>query len=82
LDAVAPAVGAGGALVYSVCTVSPDETNRVVDAFVLAWPGWSIGDPRALPRPPHEDLLDGSALRTYPHRHDADAFFGVRLERP
>jgi len=81
LDAVLPAVAPGGALVYSVCTFAPDETDRVVDAFVAAKPEWSVIDPRTLARPIHEDLLDGKALRTYPHRHEADAFFGVRLER-
>ncbi len=81
LDSVLPAVNPGGALIYSVCTFAPAETDKVVEAFTAAHPEWSLADPRALSRPPHEDLLDGSALRTYPHRHDADAFFGVRLER-
>ncbi len=81
LDAVAPAVRPGGALVYSVCTFSADETDRPVEAFVAAHEDFAVADPRTLPAPPHHELLDGSALRTYPHRHDADAFFAVRLER-
>lgn len=81
LESVVPAVGKGGALVYSVCTFAPSETDRVVEAFVAAHPEWSVVDPRTLVPPPHEDLLDGSVLRTYPHRHEADAFFGVRMER-
>jgi len=85
LESLAPAVKPGGALVYAVCTFTPLETHKVVNAFVASDAGRAHGlrvvDGRPfLPDLP-DDALDGYALRMYPHRHDADAFYAVRLER-
>lgn len=81
LDAVVPALEVGGALVYSVCTFSPEETDGVVQELLSACPELKVVDPRAAATGLAPELLDGDALRSYPHRHDADGFFGVRLER-
>jgi 16S rRNA (cytosine967-C5)-methyltransferase len=84
LEAVAPAVRPGGVLVYAVCTFTAEETHSVVEAFSAGEVARSLGFGAAAPVPElglGPDLFDGPALRTYPHRHDADAFFAVRLER-
>jgi len=85
LEALAPAVKPGGALVYAVCTFAPVETHKAVNAFlagdVARSHGFRVVDGRPhLPGLP-DDALDGYALRMYPHRHDADSFYAVRLER-
>jgi 16S rRNA (cytosine967-C5)-methyltransferase len=80
LRAVAPAVAPNAALVYSVCSFTQLETDAVVADFLATDERFRTADPRAvLPSVAH-DLLDGDVMRTYPHRHDMDAFFAVRLE--
>lgn len=76
----ASALRPGGALVYSVCTVAPEENEAVVDAFLAREPAFRRTPADALP-PALAPLLEGGALRTWPHRHDADGFFAVRFER-
>jgi len=81
LRAVAPAVAPNAALVYSVCSFAELETDTVVAEFLDADDAFALSDPRAVLPAAMEPLLDGSVLRTYPHRHDMDAFFAARLER-
>lgn len=83
LDAVAERVVRGGCLVYSVCSCLPEEGPGLVEAFLAEHRDFTIEDPRvAAPALPWADALapDGS-LRTFPHRHGADAFYAVRLRR-
>jgi 16S rRNA (cytosine967-C5)-methyltransferase len=69
----------GGALVYSVCSIAPEEGERVVRAFLEANRDFKIDS-----RPPnrHEiaDLLatDGS-MRTRPDLGGLDGFYAARL---
>lgn len=81
LRSVAPAVAPNGALVYSVCSFAELETDAVIGRFLSEEDAFSLADPRAVLPAAVEPLLDGSVLRTYPHRHDMDAFFAARLER-
>jgi len=81
LEGVAGAVAADGLLVYSTCSLEPEETDDVVAAFLAAHPEFRPDDPRmALPQA--ADLVDGQGyLRTWPHRHGTDGFFVARLRR-
>jgi 16S rRNA (cytosine967-C5)-methyltransferase len=65
LDAAARATKPGGTLVYSVCTVSPQEGSEQIDAFKAR----------------HPDLSETSQRQTLPHRDHTDGFFIARLER-
>jgi 16S rRNA (cytosine967-C5)-methyltransferase len=70
-----------GALVYSTCTLTPEENEAVIDTLLSRTPELRRSPLAALP-PSLTPLLDADgALRTLPHRHDADGFFAVRLER-
>jgi 16S rRNA (cytosine967-C5)-methyltransferase len=80
LSHAAAALRPGGALVYSVCTFTPEENEAVVDAFLAREPAFRRTPEHALP-PALQPLVEGGALRTWPHRHDADGFFAARLER-
>ena len=66
LDAGARAVRPGGLLVYSTCTISPDENERVTAAFLES-------------RPEFEP--DGEARQTLPHRDRTAGFYIARLRR-
>jgi 16S rRNA (cytosine967-C5)-methyltransferase len=82
LDSVARYVEPGGALVYSVCTMTPEETTDVVASLLEAHTDFALDDPRAfLPLAAAELVGDDLALRTLPHLHGCDGFFAVRMTR-
>ncbi|MCK6527365.1 16S rRNA (cytosine(967)-C(5))-methyltransferase RsmB [Myxococcota bacterium] len=76
LEAAAGAVAPGGRLVYAVCSPMPAEGEAVVQRFLAAHAGWV----RVAAGPPEMRTAAGD-LRTWPHRHDTDAFFASVLER-
>jgi 16S rRNA (cytosine967-C5)-methyltransferase len=82
LDNVAGLVRPGGVLLYSLCTLTPEETEGVVAAFLAGHPEFVREDLRPL-FPNWQELFDDQgALRTLPHRHGGmDAFFAVRLRK-
>lgn len=82
LDSVARYVEDDGALVYSVCTLTPEETTGVIDRFCESHPEFQIEDPRdRLPGTVRKLVDETGALRTLPHRHGCDGFYAVRLVR-
>src|SRR5271165_2486999 len=96
LDAGAKALRPGGLLVYSTCTISPSENERLIDSFLDSHPAFSLDDlggddDRAeigRPRPPSPaarigDLRAGEAgvVLTLPHRDHTAGFFIARLRR-
>jgi 16S rRNA (cytosine967-C5)-methyltransferase len=82
LDNVAALVRPGGRLLYSLCTLTPEETEGVVAGFLAARPEFIREDLRPL-FPEWQQLFDDQGtLRTFPHRHGGmDAFFAVRFRR-
>jgi len=81
LDATAAAIVSTGALVYATCSSEPEENEHVVDAFLAATDAFSRVDARTIARVP-ADVVDARGwLRTLPHRHGLEAFFGAVLER-
>ncbi len=79
LAGVAPLVRPGGVLVYAVCTWTRAETDDVVATFLAANDRF-VREP-AGGRVPRELVGGDGALRTWPHRHDLDGFFALRLTR-
>ena len=78
LAALAPRVRPGGLLVYAVCTFTDEEGPSQIDAFIAAHPAFSIEEAPAAFAPLRAER---GAVRTWPHRDDADAFYAVRLRR-
>ena len=81
LAIVEPALLPGGLLTYAVCTFERQECDDVVAAFLRDHPRFER-EPAAAAggRVAWAALGDASgALRTWPQRDDADAFFAVRL---
>ena len=78
LQGAAAAVRPGGRLVYSVCTIEPEEGPEVVAGFLAASPEFApapIEDwPFAAPGAPGTAFL-------YPHRAGTDGFFVAALRR-
>ncbi len=83
LAALWPRLSPGGVLVYSVCTFTGAEGAGQIARFVVDTPGAAIEPPV-----PDDGVRDWSAvlrpdgtIATWPHRHDADAFFAARLKK-
>jgi len=81
LDAAARLVRPGGLLVYSTCSIEPEENQDRVYAFLLRKQNsmFAIEAPPEGLMPPQ--VLEGSFLATLPHRHSTDGAFAVRLRR-
>jgi 16S rRNA (cytosine967-C5)-methyltransferase len=79
LEGAGPLVRAGGALVYSVCSLEPEETDQIVEGFLAAHPEFALDDARPLLPPGFRG--EGPAFRAFPHRHGTDGVFAARLTR-
>jgi 16S rRNA (cytosine967-C5)-methyltransferase len=79
LRGAAQCVKPGGLLVYSTCSLEPEENDGQVEAFLSDHPGWTLEPPPAGTVP--EAVLDAGRLRVLPHRHGADGSFAARLRR-
>jgi 16S rRNA (cytosine967-C5)-methyltransferase len=66
----------GGRIVYSTCTLEPEENERVVEMFLRKRPEFAIED--ASPYVPTM-FVDGGIVRILPHKHAIDGAFAVRL---
>jgi 16S rRNA (cytosine967-C5)-methyltransferase len=55
----------GGTLVYSTCTISPDENERQIDRFLER----------------HADFTGEDRRQLVPHRDGTDGFFIARMGR-
>ena len=79
LDAAAALVRPGGLLVYSTCSLEPEENEVRVERFLSERSGWSVEATGAV----DESLRDAAGyLRVLPQRHGVDGAFAARLRRP
>jgi 16S rRNA (cytosine967-C5)-methyltransferase len=80
LEAGANAVRPGGVLVYSTCTISPVENERLIAAFLERRDDFAVDElPSDLPVWDHPSVP--GFLQTLPHRDGTDGFFIARLRR-
>ncbi len=77
LESVASLVRPGGRLVYSTCSLEPEETEEVVGGFLAS------GAPFALTPPPEvaTPFVEGAFVRLLPERRGGDGFFVACLRR-
>jgi len=82
LERAAGLLAEGGRLVYSVCSMEPEEGERVIASFLERFPEFSPVDPAAdLPASARPLVGDDHFLRTDPSRDGLDGFFAAALER-
>jgi 16S rRNA (cytosine967-C5)-methyltransferase len=77
LSNAARAVGVGGRLVYSTCSVEPEENEGVVEAFLETHPAFELIRPDV----PERLVTKEGAARTWPQRDDTDGFFVAAFAR-
>lgn len=80
LRAAAACVKPGGLLIYSTCSIEPEENDGQVESFLADQKGAFTLEP-----PPEGTVpastLDAGRLRVLPQRHGADGAFAARLRR-
>ena len=79
LDAAARYVEPGGVLVYSTCTIEPEENEEQLDRFLEAHPEFQIDD--AHQWLPDEVVTDRGYLSTFPPDHRMDGVFGAKMAK-
>ena len=81
LDRTAATLRTGGVLVYSTCTVLPEENEDLVRSFLDETPNFQRAPTDSFPRALRPLLDAEGTLRVMPHIHDGDGFFAVRMVR-
>jgi 16S rRNA (cytosine967-C5)-methyltransferase len=82
LGHAAGTVAPGGRLVYATCSSEPDENEAVVDRFLRESARFrAVHASEAAPALPKAVVDERGFLRTLPHVHQLEAFFGAVLAR-
>jgi 16S rRNA (cytosine967-C5)-methyltransferase len=82
LDAAALVLRRGGILVYATCSLEPEEDEEVIKMFLERHDEFLVDDPRPfLPADIPDAITPENFLRLFPHRHNTDGIFAVRLRK-
>jgi 16S rRNA (cytosine967-C5)-methyltransferase len=82
LNRAGGSLAGGGKMLYVTCTVSREENEGVVEAFLEMNRGFVLEDLRDRAPPWAVELIDERGfLRALPHLHGTDGFFAALLRR-
>jgi 16S rRNA (cytosine967-C5)-methyltransferase len=81
LRQAASALRPDGVLVYSTCTLLPEENEAVVETFLRESGDFVLATPLEAPVELRSLMDSDGFMRCLPHLHDTDGFFAARLER-
>ena len=69
----------GGVLVYSTCSILPEENDQIIEHFLSSHPDFQLLDPPGTI--PREMIGAGGQFRSFPHIQGTDGFYGAVLSR-
>lgn len=72
-------INPGGVIIYSTCSVEPEENWMVIDAFLKSHHNFSIENAKNYV--PDEFVDEHGAMFTYPPLHKIDGGYAVRLKK-
>ena len=81
LGNVAGHLKAGGMLVYSTCTLTKDENDRVVEGFLREHEEFELEDAARYLPDEARHMARGKYFQALPHRDNTDGFFAARLRK-
>jgi 16S rRNA (cytosine967-C5)-methyltransferase len=76
LENASKTVAPGGRLIYSTCSLEPEENEGVCERFLTANERFRVVSPPV----PERFITDKGFARTYPHRDNMDGFFLVVMQ--
>ncbi|MGB2924614.1 MAG: 16S rRNA (cytosine(967)-C(5))-methyltransferase [Limnothrix sp.] len=79
LESGAKWVKPGGYMVYSTCTINPDENWAIAEKFLADHPNWKIAKPTE-DSPAFSYAAEEGWIQVLPHKHNMDGFFMVKLQ--
>lgn len=71
----------GGVLVYSTCTINPEENHDIVAGFLRNHPDFLLEDPLSFMPDTLHTAVQNRMVQIIPSRHRIDGFFIARLRR-
>ena len=71
----------GGVLVYSTCTLTEDENEKVAEDFLEQHKEFVLEDAAGYLPEQAKHLVRGSYFLALPHRHNTDGFFAARMRK-
>lgn len=82
LQGVAPLLLPGGTLLYSTCSLEPEENLEVIRSFLQTEPSFCLEDISPyLPQGLEFTTAREGYIQLYPHLHQVDGFFLARMVR-
>jgi 16S rRNA (cytosine967-C5)-methyltransferase len=82
LDSVAGLLKPGGILVYSTCTIEPDENEGQMTRFLSEHPEYELAEGHSFPDVGHgSDNAQRGSVQLLPQHFHSDGFYIVRLRR-
>ena len=78
LENAAKCLQTGGRLVYSTCTLNPDENERQIEGFLASHPEFAVTPLENLPQPLENGPFGVCSL---PHKTGMDGFFICAMEK-
>ncbi|MCK4802686.1 16S rRNA (cytosine(967)-C(5))-methyltransferase RsmB, partial [bacterium] len=80
LDEGSLCVKSKGVLVYAVCSLEPEEGERIIEKFLKERPLFHLESVKPYLPVSKEELVDENGfLKIYPHRHHMDGMFACRM---
>ncbi len=81
LESAAAAVKPQGVLVYSTCTILPEENDNIVNSFLAKHPDFTLDDINSFLPFKRKHKNSSKTLQLLPYKDNTDGFFIARLRK-